>query len=159
MVLNVLREWRVACPRQGDTLRFVFPNTRGTPMHITDLSRLLWNPLAEKCGLGARDAKGKFTAKYDFRHLRHVAASLFIATGATPKRIQEIMGHSSIRVTYDIYGHLFNDDAADQRWRSRRNGGCSGELMSADYHPLHNSTEPARGNSIHGEVAEIRIRK
>jgi integrase len=31
------------------------------------------------------------------------------------KRIQTLMGHSSITLTYDRYGHWFADDAADQK--------------------------------------------
>jgi integrase len=32
-----------------------------------------------------------------------------------PKQIQRLMGHSSIKVTFDVYGHLFSDAKADQR--------------------------------------------
>jgi integrase len=39
--------------------------------------------------------------------------------GANPKEVQTEMGHSSIQVTYDLYGHLFHDDEADKR-RSER---------------------------------------
>jgi integrase len=39
--------------------------------------------------------------------LRHTAAALAIASGAHPKVIQERLGHSSIQVTLDVYGHLF----------------------------------------------------
>ena len=39
--------------------------------------------------------------------LRHTAVALAIANGAHPKSIQERMGHSSITVTLDRYGHLF----------------------------------------------------
>ena len=39
--------------------------------------------------------------------LRHTAAALAIASGAHPKAIQERLGHSSIQVTLDVYGHLF----------------------------------------------------
>lgn len=39
--------------------------------------------------------------------LRHTAVVLSIAAGAHPKQIQEMCGHSSIRVTLDEYGHLF----------------------------------------------------
>jgi integrase len=58
-------------------------------------------------------ADGK--AKYGFHALRHAAASLFIAhLGWTPKRVQTVMGHSSIQMTYDRYGHLFSDPDADR---------------------------------------------
>lgn len=39
--------------------------------------------------------------------LRHTAVALAIAAGAHPKAIQARMGHSSIQVTLDRYGHLF----------------------------------------------------
>ena len=39
--------------------------------------------------------------------LRHTCAALCIALGAHPKAIQERLGHSSITVTLDRYGHLF----------------------------------------------------
>lgn len=42
-----------------------------------------------------------------FHDLRHTCASLLIAQGFEPKAIQRYMGHSSIRMTYDVYGHLF----------------------------------------------------
>ena len=45
--------------------------------------------------------------KVRFHDLRHTYASQLIRTGAHPKYIQEQMGHSSIQVTMDIYGHLF----------------------------------------------------
>lgn len=47
--------------------------------------------------------------KYSFHELRHVFASLRIAEGADPKTVQVLMGHSSIQVTFDIYGHLWNN--------------------------------------------------
>ena len=32
---------------------------------------------------------------------------MLIAAGAEPRTIMELMGHSSITITYDLYGHLF----------------------------------------------------
>lgn len=45
--------------------------------------------------------------------LRHLCASLKIEQGIDPKRLQYEMGHSSIQVTYDIYGHLFRERDGD----------------------------------------------
>jgi hypothetical protein len=42
-----------------------------------------------------------------FHDLRHTAVALAIAQGAHPKAIQARMGHSSVQVTVDRYGHLF----------------------------------------------------
>lgn len=41
--------------------------------------------------------------------LRHTAASLAIASGADIKVVQEMLGHKSATMTYDLYGHLFPD--------------------------------------------------
>ena len=42
-----------------------------------------------------------------FHDLRHTSVALAIADGAHPKAIQARMGHCSITVTLDRYGHLF----------------------------------------------------
>jgi integrase len=42
-----------------------------------------------------------------FHDLRHTCAALLIAQGAHPRAIMERLGHSSIEVTLDRYGHLF----------------------------------------------------
>jgi integrase len=39
--------------------------------------------------------------------LRHSYAALLIREGAHPKVIQTLMGHTSMKVTMDLYGHLF----------------------------------------------------
>jgi integrase len=54
------------------------------------------------------------TKPYTFHALRHVAASLFIEQGWTPKKVQEVMGNQSIRMTYDTYGHLWDDKKGDR---------------------------------------------
>jgi integrase len=41
-----------------------------------------------------------------FHDLRHTAASLLVAQGAHPKAIQEHLGHSTVTITLDRYGHL-----------------------------------------------------
>ena len=59
-------------------------------------------------------------AKYGLHALRHAAASLFIAhLGWTPKRVQTVMGHSSIQMTFDLYGHLFEDREGDREAMKR----------------------------------------
>jgi integrase len=48
--------------------------------------------------------------------LRHACATLRIEQGHNPKQIQTLTGHSSIKVTFDTYGHLFADsEEADRR--------------------------------------------
>ena len=59
-----------------------------------------------------------------FHDLRHTCAALLIAESAHPKAIQQRMGHSSITVTLDRYGHLLPSlddtlsDALDRTWRT-----------------------------------------
>jgi integrase len=44
---------------------------------------------------------------------RHAAASVFIIK-YPPKRVQTLLGHSSIKMTYDVYGHLFSSPEDDK---------------------------------------------
>jgi integrase len=44
---------------------------------------------------------------------RHSAATLMIHAGANPKTIQNEMGHASIQITFDRYGHLFRGSRAE----------------------------------------------
>ncbi len=60
---------------------------------------------ASQTWLKARLAVGRPDLRW--HNLRHTAVALAIAQGAHPKSIQERMGHSSITVTLDRYGHLF----------------------------------------------------
>jgi integrase len=41
------------------------------------------------------------------RHITNIAYYQFFAQGAHPKAIQRRMGHSTINMTLDRYGHLF----------------------------------------------------
>jgi integrase len=112
-VVNTLREWMLRSLRSDRNL--VFPTERGTVYGISKLRSLCWWPLMASCGLLLSGERGR----YRFHDLRHVGASLWIEQGANPKRIQTLMGHSSIQQTYDTYGHLFADadrdrDAAQQ---------------------------------------------
>ena len=46
-------------------------------------------------------------AAFRFHDLRHFFASMLIAQSESPKYICDQLGHSSIQVTFDTYGHLF----------------------------------------------------
>ena len=52
-----------------------------------------------------------------FHDLRHTLASLLLQQGESPVYVKEQMGHSSIQVTVDLYGHLIpggNKQAVDR---------------------------------------------
>lgn len=118
MVVNTLKEWKLACPASKEGL--VFPNTVGKiEDHQNMLRRGLW-PTMVAAGLtvptGKTDENGEAIVepKYSgFHALRHWYASWCINRKAdgglelTPKAVQTRMGHSSIQVTFDTYGHLF----------------------------------------------------
>ena len=44
---------------------------------------------------------------------RHAYASFMIAAGVNPKALSTFMGHSSITVTFDLYGHLMPGTEAE----------------------------------------------
>ena len=41
-----------------------------------------------------------------FHDLRHSAATLLLSVGVHPKVVQEILGHSQISITMDVYSHV-----------------------------------------------------
>lgn len=45
--------------------------------------------------------------KLRFHDLRHTAAALMIEQGAHPRAMMERLGHSSVTITLDTYGHLY----------------------------------------------------
>ncbi len=60
---------------------------------------------------GIVDSLGQ--SKFGIHALRHAAASLFIEQGWNPKKIQTLLGHASINMTMDVYGHLFENAEED----------------------------------------------
>lgn len=117
-------------PAEGDLFTFITPKSESSIRDI-DLSPALKKELRErylcskKAGLvfSAPDgrpldpngfAKKQFSAavaaaelgKVRFHDLRHTFGSLKIEQGENVYYIQRQMGHSSIQVTIDIYGHL-----------------------------------------------------
>ncbi len=108
LVVNTLREWALACPK-GE-LSLVFPNGDGNIESLPNIHRRGLGPLQATAGI----TSDKDHPKYGLQSFRHAAASLFIEQGFTPKRVQALMGHSSIQVTFDTYGHLFPSQAEDQ---------------------------------------------
>ena len=108
LVLNGLREWRLACPRGEAGL--VFPTGRGNVENHGNILRRVLGPLQVRCGIVKADGK----PKYALHAFRHFFASWLIDQGFGPKRVQALMGHASITMTFDVYGHLFpaEDDQA-----------------------------------------------
>jgi integrase len=76
---------------------FLFTSAEGCPLR-RNFYRRDFKPCVRAAGL-PEDLR--------FHDLRHTCAALLIAQGAHPKEIQERLGHSTIRLTFDRYGHLF----------------------------------------------------
>lgn len=109
--LRRLAHWRELCPASEHGL--VFPNESGNVDFLSNFNARGWKPTLRDADLV--DADG--SSLYPPNSLRHYRASVEISSGANPKEIQELMGHSSARVTFDLYGHLFK--AHDERRRAR----------------------------------------
>jgi integrase len=109
---NLLREWRLLCPPGN----LVFPNWQGNIEMLSNIHRRCWQPVCRRAGVTNEGNK----ATFNLNSLRHFRASILIASGANPKEVQKEMGHSSIKVTFDIYGHLFPEDDANRRRRAEQ---------------------------------------
>ncbi|WP_404404923.1 tyrosine-type recombinase/integrase [Pelagibacterium halotolerans] len=125
LVVNTLREWKLACPK-GE-LGLVFPNGEGNVEWHANIIKRGFHPALIAAGVSVPtdklDDEGQPipAPKYSGLHaLRHWYASWCINRKADgglelpPKSVQQRMGHSSIQVTFDTYGHLFpaTDEAA-----------------------------------------------
>jgi len=118
MVVNTLREWKLRCPK-GDhgKLEYVFPTGTG---EIEYHSNILQRGL-EPAQIAAKIVDGKGKPKYALHALRHFYASWCINRAKDGglelplKMVQERMGHSTLAMTGDRYGHLFpsGDDGAE----------------------------------------------
>ena len=53
--------------------------------------------------------KRKLLPRLRFHDLRHSAATLLLVQGVHPRYIMELLGHSSINVTMNTYGHVLDD--------------------------------------------------
>jgi len=80
----------------------VFPSEIGTPLEERNVLRR-FQKICEANAL----------PKLRIYDLRHTHASLLIHEGVHPKRISERLGHSSIKLTMDTYGHLFEGSDRD----------------------------------------------
>ena len=120
MVVNVLREHRLACT--NGSLGLAFPNSKGSIEHRNTIVERGLHPAQMAAGVVKQGKNGKPVAKYPGLHsLRHFYASWCInrrVDGGLElplKVVQARLGHASIQMTADTYGHLFprTDDGAE----------------------------------------------
>ena len=88
-------------------IEHVFVQDRGSAGTVLDHSNLThyqFLPCLEHAGL----------RRFRFHDLRHTFGSLLIRDGASLVYVKEQMGHSSIQITVNTYGHLIR--GADINW-------------------------------------------
>ena len=98
-----LKKWRLISPQ--NKLDLVFCTRNGTPVCHDNVVKRFFGPALKRAGL----------RHVSFHSLRHTNASMRIAAGQNIKYIQTQLGHSSIKVTLDVYGHLFVDPEFNRR--------------------------------------------
>ena len=74
----------------------VFTNTVGRALLTANLTQRSFRPLLERAGLPV----------IRFHDLRHTAATLLLGKGVHPKVVSELLGHSQVGVTLDLYSHV-----------------------------------------------------
>jgi integrase len=114
LVLNTLKEWKLACTKSE--LNLVFPTNRGHIDHHANVLRGL-EPVLIEAGV-TKSGKPKYGGLHAFRHFYASWCINRKADGGLElpaKVVQERLGHSSIIMTMDTYGHLFprNDDGSE----------------------------------------------
>lgn len=113
---------------------FVFANEVGRPIEATNMLRRSFKPLLKSsctCGHLDGEHEGKacsqcncpsFTSLPDirFHDLRHSAATLLLEKGIHPKIVSDMLGHSQVGITLNLYSHVTPtmqkqaDDAFDE---------------------------------------------
>jgi integrase len=86
------RQLGLAWDEQG----LVFPNTVGRPLHSSNFLQRSFYPLLERAGL----------PQIRFHDVRHSAATLLLGLGIHSKIVSELLGHSQIGITLDLYSHV-----------------------------------------------------
>jgi integrase len=85
----------------------VFPSSAGSPLNGVNIYHRDFLPCVQAAGL----------RRITFHALRHSYASHLIHEGASLAYVRDQMGHSSIQVTVDVYGHLI--PGADIAWADK----------------------------------------
>jgi integrase len=116
IVVSTLREWKLACPK-GE-LDLVFSNGIGRIENHANIVNRGLIPVQIAAGVVDKNGKPKYTGLHSLRHFyaswcinRRVDGGLELPL----KIVQARLGHASVQMTADRYGHLFprGDDGAE----------------------------------------------
>lgn len=109
ILLDLLKQRKEKKLREGwkEFPEWVFINSKGKPLRDTNWREKVFDRALAKAGM----------RKIRVHDLRHTYASLLIQNGESLAYVKEQMGHSSIKITVDVYGHLAprgNQDAVNR---------------------------------------------
>ena len=116
MVVSTLREHKLACPNSD--LDLAFPNSKGRIDQRNSIVEMAFHPAQVAAGVVDQHGRAKYGGLHALRHFyaswcinRKVDGGLELPL----KLVQARLGHASIQMTADIYGHLFprGDDGAE----------------------------------------------
>ncbi|EMK3113070.1 site-specific integrase [Listeria monocytogenes] len=93
--------WKGTKDLDGKTVILIFSHDDGTPFTPASVTRM-FNRFLEK-------KENNDLTKISFHDLRHSAASFLLEQGINVKVIQNILGHSDIKVTLNTYAHITED--------------------------------------------------
>ncbi|MGP8100342.1 MAG: hypothetical protein ACLQHL_06185, partial [Candidatus Cybelea sp.] len=126
ITIEALRRRLKLCLTEGSG-ELVFTSPEGAPIRNTNLRRRWWQPLLEKAAaLAEKDARDAGDSLYHFPtdlrmyDMRHTANALMGYAGIALEVARERMGHSSIRLTADTYGHVYPSMQRDVAVRLER---------------------------------------
>jgi integrase len=116
ILVDVLRTWKLACPKGDPNL--VFPNGQGRIEDYSNIIKRGLRPIEIAAGVVTKSGGAKYPGLHALRHFyaswcinRRVDGGLELPL----KVVQARLGHTSIQMTADRYGHLFprGDDGAE----------------------------------------------
>jgi integrase len=131
----LLRAFQLGKTSIADEL--VFPSEAGTPISPDNIGPRYMQPALVQAGL----------RKFRFHDLRHTFGSLLIQAGVSPAYVQKQMGHRSIQVTIDVYGHLIPGE--NVAWIDTLDN-ISQKVMATDAHQTHTPSREAEENFAEG---------
>lgn len=88
--------------RHGAPDELAFTAKQGGRVYAANWHQAVWKPARKAAGF----------PKLRFHDLRHSAVPLWISMGANLLQVSRWLGHSSVKITADLYGHLFPETNA-----------------------------------------------
>ena len=84
--------------------KLVFHNGKGKPLHTCSMKEHYFHPIINKCN-EILNAENQIT-DFRFHDLRHTYATYLLSHGVPVRYVQEQLGHSSARMTLDVYSSV-----------------------------------------------------